>query len=74
LNQLGSRSANRNTAASTHLKVDRDSISVWVALSENSCKVYDVLAPDLMSRSGRQDARVLFAVSELAQYTPKCSK
>lgn len=72
LKQLDARSSPLNTANATSAEVqDRDSIAMWIALSENSCRVYAALAPNLLTRTGRQDARVLLALAQLAQYSSK---
>jgi len=68
---IRSSAANTTSATSAKEKVDRDSIAMWMALSENSCSVYAALAPNLLARAGMQDARVLLALAQLAQYTSK---
>jgi hypothetical protein len=51
---------------------ERDALDRWVFLSWESCSVYQATYPDLISRTGRQDAEVLLALAGLARYADRC--
>ena len=50
----------------------RDALDRWVFLAWESCSVYQASYPDLISRTGRQDAEVLLALAGLARYADRC--
>ena len=52
--------------------VERDALDRWIFLSWESCTVYQATYPDLITRTGRQDAEVLLAVAGLARYSDRC--
>ena len=51
---------------------DLDATGRWLSLSEESCKIYDVLLPSLMARTGLQQSQVLLGIAGLAKYADRC--
>jgi hypothetical protein len=64
---------NLSSATARGKPIDIGTESLWAALSNGSCQIYQALYPTLVSHDGSPDPRILLGLSELAKYTKECS-